>query len=365
MASVELRNLCKGYIDNNRAIKNMNLLIKDKEMVCIVGAQGCGKTSIIKVIAGIERVNSGEVFIDERFCNNLDFSYRDVALVLPNYTLYPNMSVYDNIAFTLKMQRIDAQTIKSKVEYVSDVLGLSHIMDRKPNAISTIQKYKVILGRAIVKEPKVFLFDDPFINADSNIRATLLDDLVKIHQKLGATFIYTTSFIEDAMKIADRIAVINNGAVVQMATPQELLDNPKNQFVSELLEGSKMNFINAKLVKAKDGYELLFDKVKISVPSDKGIDVEENESVIVGIYADDIRLNDVSSQGDVIDLKVDGLFKYAEEEYLVAFIGDDKVFIKKPEDINVAEGDKISVCINPQRLHIFNKCTGNSILYKD
>ena len=247
MSSVKLRYLKKSYDGKKNIIDSVNLEIKDKEFVVIVGASGCGKSTILRLIAGLEDITAGDILIDDKIVNKLHPKDRDVAFVFQNYALYPHMSVFDNIAFGLKMRKYKPADIKKKVEEAAEILGLTPYLNRKPKQLSGGQRQRVALGRAIVRNPKVFLMDEPLSNLDANLRVKMRSEIKKLHKQLQTTFIYVTHDQTEALTMGDRIIVLNKGVVQQFDTPQNIYKNPKNQFVAGFL--GQMNFIKCDIKK--------------------------------------------------------------------------------------------------------------------
>ncbi len=232
MSKVTLSNICKSYSNGYNAVKNVNIDIQDKEFVVLVGPSGCGKSTTLRMIAGLEEISSGELHIGERLVNDVDPKDRDIAMVFQNYALYPHLSVYDNMAFALKLRKMPKDEIDKKVKEAARILDLEKVLDRKPKALSGGQRQRVALGRAIVRNPQVFLMDEPLSNLDAKLRTSMRTEISKLHKSLGTTFIYVTHDQVEAMTMADRIVVMKDGVVQQIATPQEIYDHPANMFVA-------------------------------------------------------------------------------------------------------------------------------------
>ncbi len=255
MSSVILKNLVKSYDGKKNIIDDINLDINDKEFIVLVGSSGCGKSTILRLISGLEEITSGEVLIDNKIVNNVPPKDRDIAFVFQSYALYPHMSVYDNIAFGLKMRKFSKEEIDKKVHEVAKSLNLEELLDRKPRQLSGGQRQRVALGRAIVRNPKVFLMDEPLSNLDANLRVQMRTEIKKLHQKLQTTFIYVTHDQTEALTMGDRIVVLDKGKIQQADTPDEIYNNPKNKFVAGFI--GQMNFIE---VEIKDGKFIINDK---------------------------------------------------------------------------------------------------------
>lgn len=246
MARVELKNVTKIY-DKKVIIDNVALTVEDKEFLVLVGSSGCGKSTLLRMIAGLEDITKGEIYIDGKCVNNVHPKERDIAFVFQNYALYPHMSVYDNMAFPLKMRKMSKKDIDLKVKEAAKILDLTELLERKPKQLSGGQRQRVALGRAIVRNPKVFLMDEPLSNLDAKLRVQMRAEIKKLHQKLQTTFIYVTHDQTEALTMGDRIAVIDNGVIQQLGTPIEVYNNPTNKFVGGFLGSPSMNFINAKV----------------------------------------------------------------------------------------------------------------------
>ena len=247
MAGLTLKGIYKKYPGGVVAVSDVNLEIRDKEFIVLVGPSGCGKSTTLRMIAGLEEISEGELYIGDRLVNDIAPKDRDIAMVFQNYALYPHMTVFDNMAFGLKLRKVPKDEIERKVNEAAKILDLTHLLDRKPKAMSGGQRQRVALGRAIVRSPKVFLLDEPLSNLDAKLRAQMRTEISKIHKKLGTTFIYVTHDQTEAMTMGDRIVCMKDGFVQQIDTPQHLYENPVNKFVAGFLGSPQMNFIDATL----------------------------------------------------------------------------------------------------------------------
>src|SRR5574344_1508278 len=259
MSKVILKNLVKKY-DTKTIIDNVSLEIKDKEFLVLVGSSGCGKSTLLRMIAGLETITRGEIFIDGNKVNDIQPKDRDIAFVFQSYALYPHMTVRENIAFGLKMRKIDKETIEKKVQEAAEILDLGEYLDRKPKQLSGGQRQRVALGRAIVRNPKVFLMDEPLSNLDAKLRVQMRSEIKKLHRKLQTTFIYVTHDQTEALTMGDRIVVFNNGVIQQVDTPENIYEHPANKFVAGFI--GQMNFINAKI----NDDSLSFQNVTLKIP---------------------------------------------------------------------------------------------------
>ena len=247
MASVTFQNVYKKFGDLT-IIKDLDIEVQDKEFLVLVGPSGCGKTTALRLLAGLEEITGGEIKIGDRVVNDVAPKDRDIAMVFQSYALYPHLSVYDNMAFGLKLRKTPKEDIKRRVNEAADILGIQELLQRKPRQLSGGQRQRVAVGRAIVREPKVFLFDEPLSNLDAKLRVQMRAEISKLHQRLKTTFIYVTHDQTEAMTMATRIAVINKGNLQQLDTPQNLYDHPNNLFVAGFIGSPAMNFFNAKIV---------------------------------------------------------------------------------------------------------------------
>ena len=268
MASLSLKHIYKKYPGGVTAVSDFSLEIKDKEFLILVGPSGCGKSTTLRMIAGLEEITEGELFIGDRLVNDIAPKDRDIAMVFQSYALYPHMTVFENMAFGLKLRKTPKEEIKRRVEEAARILDITHLLDRRPKALSGGQKQRVALGRAIVREPKVFLLDEPLSNLDAKLRAAMRTEITKIHKKIGTTFVYVTHDQVEAMTMATRIVVMKDGIIQQVDTPQNLYDMPVNIFVAGFIGTPQMNFINCTLVKKGDDMFVNFGNVSLKLPAD-------------------------------------------------------------------------------------------------
>lgn len=271
MARVELKNLCKVYPGNVQAVKDANLVIDDKEFVVLVGPSGCGKSTTLRMIAGLEEVSSGAIYIDDKLVNDVPPKNRDIAMVFQNYALYPHMTVYKNMAFGLILRKYPKKEIDRRVREAAEILGITELLDRRPKALSGGQRQRVAVGRAIVRQPKVFLFDEPLSNLDAKLRVQMRAEISKLHTRLQSTMIYVTHDQVEAMTMGDRIVVMLDGVIQQVAPPLELYHRPKNRFVAEFIGSPPMNMIEGRLESENGNLFFIDDKkaVRLQIPPAK------------------------------------------------------------------------------------------------
>ncbi len=345
MSSVTLKNVCKKY-DSKVVIDNIDLEIKDKEFVVLVGASGCGKSTILRMIAGLEEISGGDIYIGDKKVNDIPPKDRDIAFVFQSYALYPHMTVRENIAFGLKMRKIDKATIEKKVQEAAEILDLTEYLDRKPKQLSGGQRQRVALGRAIVRNPKVFLMDEPLSNLDAKLRVQMRSEIKKLHEKLQTTFIYVTHDQTEALTMGDRIVVLDKGKIQQVAPPEEIYNNPSNTFVAGFVGSPQMNFINADIVEGFAEFECHRVKINGLPASGKVILAIRPEKMVCG--------------GDVkFSAKVD-MYELLGSEKIVYFnIGNSKCSAKLPPDYEIKE--EIELSIKEEDIYLFDFESGTRI----
>ena len=292
MSSLSCKNICKRYPNGFEAVKDFNLEVEDKEFIIFVGPSGCGKSTTLRMIAGLEEISSGELYIDGKLENDVEPKDRDIAMVFQNYALYPHMTVYQNMAFGLKMRKVPKDVIDQKVREAAKILDLEKLLDRKPKALSGGQRQRVAMGRAIVRNPKVFLMDEPLSNLDAKLRVQMRSEISALHQKLGATIIYVTHDQTEAMTLGTRIVVLKDGIIQQVDSPQRLYAEPDNLFVAGFIGSPQMNFVDAVCKINGKEVTLTFDKFSVVLPEAKAqklIDGNyDGKTVVLGIRPENI-----------------------------------------------------------------------------
>ena len=377
MAGLSLKHIYKKYPGGVTAVSDFNLEIKDKEFLIFVGPSGCGKSTTLRMIAGLEEITEGELFIGDTLVNDVAPKDRDIAMVFQNYALYPHMTVFENMAFGLKLRKVSKEEIKRRVEEAAKILDINHLLDRKPKALSGGQKQRVALGRAIVRSPKVFLLDEPLSNLDAKLRASMRTELTKLHKKVETTFIYVTHDQTEAMTMATRIVVMKDGLIQQVDTPQNLYDYPCNLFVAGFIGSPQMNFVTAKLVKKEDGLYLEFGATSIKLPAEKAANPALleyiDQEVVMGIrpehvHDDPMHLSSMPDSLMNVDVEVTELMG-AEIYLYLGFEGQEdatngKMLIARVSSRSQSRaGDKIKVAIDAERIHIFDKDTERCIVH--
>ncbi len=379
MASLSLRGIYKKYPGGVVAVSDVNLEIRDKEFIILVGPSGCGKSTTLRMIAGLEEISEGELYIGDRLVNDIAPKDRDIAMVFQNYALYPHMTVFENMAFGLKLRKVPKDEIARKVEEAARILDLSHLLDRKPKAMSGGQRQRVALGRAIVRSPKVFLLDEPLSNLDAKLRAQMRTEISKIHKKLGTTFIYVTHDQTEAMTMGDRIVVMKDGFIQQIDTPQALYENPVNKFVAGFLGSPQMNFIDAVLKKNENQqyyvefgsedtktsrgvkYQIIVPEAKVVPELEKYVDRE----VTLGIRPEAVHDEEMylsNATTGIIDCNVEITEMMGAETFLYLECQGIPITARVSPRSTARPQDEIKVALDPNRIHLFDKETERTIV---
>jgi multiple sugar transport system ATP-binding protein len=355
MAQVLIRSLNKMY-DDVHAVKDVNLDIRDKEFLVLVGPSGCGKTTTLRMVAGLESITSGEIMIGNTVVNNLPPMDRDIAMVFQNYALYPHMSVYDNMAFGLKMRKFDRGEIGKRVQEAAEILGIQKLLARKPRQLSGGQRQRVALGRAIVRHPQVFLFDEPLSNLDAKLRVQMRVELKKLHNRLSTTAVYVTHDQVEAMTLGDRVVVMKDGVVQQVGEPLELYNTPVNRFVAGFIGSPAMNF--AKVRMSADGaMRAQHAGFGIDVPPEIAPRLRPyaDREVTLGVRPEDLRLaNGSDPAGLCIDAVVEVVERLGSEILLDLQVGGQSMVASVEPTVRAQHGDKIRLAFRPDRLHFFD-----------
>ena len=364
MASLSLKNVTKKYPNGFVAVKDFNLEIKDKEFIIFVGPSGCGKSTTLRMIAGLEDISSGELYIDDKLVNDVEPKDRDIAMVFQNYALYPHMSVYDNMAFGLKLRKTPKDEIDKKVHDAAKILDLDHLLDRKPKALSGGQRQRVAMGRAIVRNPKVFLMDEPLSNLDAKLRGQMRVEISKLHQRLETTIVYVTHDQTEAMTLGTRIVVMKDGVVQQVDNPQNLYDKPCNKFVAGFIGAPQMNMIDAVVGKDGEDVTLTFGGHTIALPAAKAKKLEAagyvGKNVTLGIRPEDMHDEESflsMSPKSVIEATI-RVYEMLGAEVLLYFDVDDASFTARVNPRTTARpGDQVKLALDLEKIHVFDKDT--------
>ena len=364
MASISLKNICKVYPNGFEAVKDFNLVIVDKEFLIFVGPSGCGKSTTLRMVAGLEDISSGELKIDGKLVNDVEPKDRDIAMVFQNYALYPHMSVYDNMAFGLKLRKRPKEEIDKKVKEAAAILGLEALLDRKPKALSGGQRQRVAMGRAIVRNPKVFLMDEPLSNLDAKLRVQMRIEISKLHERLGATIIYVTHDQTEAMTLGTRIVVMKDGVIQQVDTPQNLYDKPQNLFVAGFMGSPQMNFLDATVKVNGDIAYLEIGGKSIPLPEAKSKKLIEGgydgRQVTFGIRPEDVYDSEMfieASPASVFESTIKVYELLGAEVYLYFDLDEFPMTARVDSRTNSRPGDVVKFALDTEKIHVFDKET--------
>lgn len=375
MPKLLLKNICKKYDEESYAVKNVNLEVDDKDFVILVGPSGCGKSTTLRMIAGLEEISEGEMWLDGQFANYLTHKERDLSMVFQNYALYPTMSVYDNIAFSLKVRKVSKNTIKEKVNEIAEILGIQQLLKRMPKELSGGQKQRVAIASAIIRNPKILLMDEPLSNLDAKLRNHMRVEMSKLHKKLNNTIIYVTHDQTEAMTLGTKIVVLKDREVHQIDTPEALYDNPVNKFVAGFIGLPSMNFIKCQL---KNENQLMYFNLgneKVYLPKSKSDLLikkgYENKNVIIGIRPEHITNNIDMTERDKeyisspISVKVDLSEMLGDKTNIYFKIGDNDLTAIFKDNCNLGIGDKAEVLIYTKNICIFYEKSEKNILHEE
>jgi multiple sugar transport system ATP-binding protein len=344
VASVTYEHVTKKFSADTAAVNDLSLEIRDTEFMVLVGPSGCGKSTALRMLAGLEEITSGQIKIDGQVVNEMPPRDRDVAMVFQSYALYPHMSVFDNMAFGLKMRGSSKAEIETRVKEAGRILRLDQLLGRKPRQLSGGQRQRVAVGRAIVRQPRVFLLDEPLSNLDAMLRVQTRIELQKMHQRLGTTFIYVTHDQVEAMTMGDRIAVMKDGVLQQVAPPREIYDQPANMYVAGFIGSPRMNFLPVTI----SGHHAKASGFELDLPNAPGM-----ARGTLGIRPEHFVPN-VSANGAAIDLKVEVLEVLGSDQYLYGKVGSEDLIARVDPELKVSIGDRVRLGVNMQRLHLFD-----------
>ena len=365
MSGIVLKNINKVYPGGIEAVRDFNLEIMDTEFIVLVGPSGCGKSTVLRMIAGLEEITSGELYIDSKLINTVAPKERDIAMVFQNYALYPHMTIYKNLAFALSLRKLSKKEIDKKVTDTAKMLDIEHLLNRKPKALSGGQRQRVALGRAMVREPKAFLLDEPLSNLDAKLRASTRTEIAKLHKKLGTTFVYVTHDQTEAMTMADRIVVMKDGKIHQFGKPKEIYDAPYNIFVAGFIGTPQMNFIDAIIKKEDDRYYAFIDKSKFTLTSERFTSEVLNEylekNVVLGIRSEDILLTEIQSS-DSLNATVEVCENMGAEVYVYLDYQSKKIIARLSSDCAPSINNNLEITFKQDKIHLFDKDTEISLL---
>ncbi|MGB9721375.1 MAG: ABC transporter ATP-binding protein [bacterium] len=355
MAHLRLKDVSKIYDKNIIAVQDINFTVNDREFVVLLGPSGCGKTTILRLIAGLEQISQGEIFIDNRCVNELSPDKRDVAMVFQNYALYPHMTVFENMAFGLKVRKIPKSEIEQRVLRAADILGLRDLVNRKPRQLSGGQRQRVALGRAIVRNPKLFLFDEPLSNLDAKLRVHMRSELSRLHRKLNATTIYVTHDQIEAMTLGEKVIVLNNGRIQQISDPITLYKKPANKFVAGFIGTPPMNFISGVIKKEQNIVKFVNQEFALALNS--SFEKFLNRNVILGIRPADFT----STEGIECQLPVEIIEPIGDEIYIYGKLNDITIHARIPGDTKPAPGETLTLKIDPGKIYLFDAQTEHAL----
>ncbi len=364
MGQLSFKGIKKIYDGDVQAVADFNLEVKDKEFIVFVGPSGCGKSTTLRMVAGLEEITEGDLYIDEKRVNDVAPKDRNIAMVFQSYALYPHMSVYDNMAFGLKLRKMPKEKIKERVSEAAKILGLEELLNRKPKALSGGQRQRVALGRAIVRNAEVFLMDEPLSNLDAKLRVQMRAEIIKLHARIETTTIYVTHDQIEAMTMADRIVIMNDGYIMQVGSPSEVYDNPDNMFVAGFIGTPAMNFIHGKI----EGKNFVSGKMKAEIPKAK-LDVlkkqgYDNKNIVLGIRPEDIHDDNVVREAypnAQVDFKVDVAELLGSETNISAKVNDHNVIARVDARTDIHIGDTINLVLDMNKAHFFDEETEDVI----
>ncbi len=356
MASITLKNIKKTYEDGITVIDNLNLNIKDKEFIILVGPSGCGKSTTLRMIAGLEEISDGELYIGDKVVNNVSPKDRDIAMVFQSYALYPHMSVYKNMAFGLKNRKVPKDEIDNKVRSAAKMLDIEEFLNRKPRALSGGQRQRVALGRAMVREPAVFLLDEPLSNLDAKLRTEMRSRISMLHKQLKTTFVYVTHDQTEAMTMGDRIVVMKDGVVQQFDSPQTLYNHPQNIFVAGFIGSPQMNFIDSVIKENNNNFYAEFSGYRIKLPKrmNKSLNAYINKDIILGIRPENMSISDDNDE-NTIKLHIDIAEMTGADYFLYGILDDKKIIANVSSNQNIESEKDYFIKLDIDRIHIFDK----------
>ncbi|MDO4593949.1 MAG: sn-glycerol-3-phosphate ABC transporter ATP-binding protein UgpC [Tissierellia bacterium] len=353
MSSLSFENVKKVYDNGHLAVKDFNLEIEDGEFIVFVGPSGCGKSTTLRMLAGLEEITDGIIKIDEKIVNDVEPKDRNIAMVFQNYALYPHMNVYNNMAYALKNQKMDKKLIDKKIKEAAKLLEIDQYLDRKPSKLSGGQKQRVALGRAIVRNPKVFLMDEPLSNLDAKLRLQMRTEINRLHKELKSTIIYVTHDQTEAMTLGDRIVVLKDGIIQQVDTPTNLYNNPKNKFVAGFIGSPQINFINASV---KDD-KLYVDKNIVDISNYKNLKNYNNKDITIGIRAEDISFEDEFENGFSLNAKISIIESLGSEDIVYTEFNGQEIILRDFKNRNFKIGDVHKIYLNANKMKFFDNET--------
>ncbi|MGB8622813.1 MAG: sn-glycerol-3-phosphate ABC transporter ATP-binding protein UgpC [Paracoccaceae bacterium] len=365
MARIRFENVNKKYANGFHAVKDLNLDILDKEFVVLLGPSGCGKSTTLNMIAGLEEISDGALMFDDQMVNYMPPHRRDVAMVFQSYALYPHKTVFDNIAFGLQMRKEPKEEIENRVRNAARRLEIEHMLDRRPGQLSGGQRQRVALGRAMVRDPAVFLMDEPLSNLDAALRISMRAEIKELHQAMQTTFVYVTHDQAEALTLADRIVVMRDGVVQQVGTPDEIYEHPANTFVASFLGSPPINYIDGEIDVAGDGATFFrHQSVTLQLPErlSRRLSSADGRRVRLGIRAEDVDEKQQGVEGQVIRGRVHSVLPVGSDQFLGLEFGGDELYFRVGKDLRHKTGESVALAVDVNRLHIFDEATGVSLV---
>ena len=366
MAEIALRNISKRW-GSFVGVNNVDLTIADKEFLVLLGPSGCGKTTTLNMIAGLEELTEGDIYFDDQIVNFMPPHKRDAAMVFQSYALYPHKSVYENIAFGLRMRRFDQTEIDRRVRDAAKRLEIEHLLERRPSQLSGGQRQRVALGRAMVRQPAVFLMDEPLSNLDAALRISMRAEIKQLHQSMETTFVYVTHDQAEALTLADRIVVMNLGLVQQIGTADEIYEQPLNMFVASFLGSPPINYIEGRIEEVGDEVRFRHESIKLRFPPHmaKRLAGQNGREMVLGIRPEDVIENIPPVEGECLHGHVNFVLPVGSDQYLNMRAGGVELFFRVGKEVRHANDEDVALAINVNRLHVFDKETQASLLYQD
>jgi multiple sugar transport system ATP-binding protein len=361
VARIRFQSVSKRYGHGAAAVSNLNLDIQDQEFLVLLGPSGCGKSTTLNMIAGLEDITHGVLWFDDQIVNNVPAHKRDVAMVFQSYALYPHKSVFENIAFGLRMRHVPALELERRVRDAAERLEITHLLGRRPSQLSGGQRQRVALGRAMVREPSVFLMDEPLSNLDASLRVSMRAQIRHLHAQMRSTFVYVTHDQAEALTLADRIVVMRDGTVQQIGTPGDIYDRPANVFVAAFLGSPAINLLDGVL--STEGGAPCFRRGELIVPLPDSVTAGwpgDRREVVLGLRAEDVGAP--GPAGPILRGVVDTAMPVGSDQFLGLLVEDSVIFVRVDKDARVKEGEPVAFGLNPARVHVFDKASGRSLL---
>ncbi len=361
MARIRFQSVSKRYGNGAAAVSDLNLDIRDQEFLVLLGPSGCGKSTTLNMIAGLEDITHGALWFDDQIVNNVPAHKRDVAMVFQSYALYPHKSVFENIAFGLRMRRVPEAELRRRVQDAAERLEITHLLDRRPSQLSGGQRQRVALGRAMVREPSVFLMDEPLSNLDASLRISMRAQIRHLHAQMRSTFVYVTHDQAEALTLADRIVVMRDGTIQQIGTPDDIYERPANVFVASFLGSPAINLLDGVLSTEAGAPCFRRGEFSVTLPEQMAAGLSgDRREVVLGLRAEDV--GEVVPDGPVLRGVVDTAMPAGSDQFLGLVVEGSMMFVRVGKDSRVREGEAVAFGLNPSRLHVFDKVSGRSLL---